>query len=132
MMVVWKAKAALDILAIALVFNQTGPDVRLAAFAAGTLLFDVNLALVVYVGRRFFETAAPVGPVRNGKPSPWLVLALLLKVMILGVGVWVALKVAGLDPLFFTAGLLSALAFFAAPSLVLRRHFSLSTGPKVR
>lgn len=129
---VLKATAALDLLAIALVFNQTGVDLRLGAFTFGIVLFGANLALVIFVARRFFESAGGPAAGRNGKTSPWLVLALFLKVMVLGCGTWVSIRVLGLDPLFFLAGLLAALVFFVGSATALRRHFSLSTGPKVR
>ncbi len=127
-----KATALLDLLAIALVFNQTGMDGRLGAYAAGLALFDLNLLLVVYVGKRFFEAADPAASPVNRKANPLFVTALFLKMILLGGGAWLAIRVAGLEPLFFVAGLISALVFFAGPMTVLRRHFSLSTRAKVR
>lgn len=129
---VLKATAALDLVAVALVFQQTGVDARLGAFAFGMALFGANLLLVVFVARRLFASAGQGAPRRNGRASPLLVLALFIKVMVLGAGAWVAIRVAGFDPLFFLAGLVVSLVFFVASATALRRHFSLSTDPKVR
>jgi hypothetical protein len=127
-----QVKLGLDFLALALVFDQTGVDGRLAAFGAGLLLFDLNLVLVIYLAKRFFEAAAPSAAEAHKKANPLLVGALFFKVMILGAGAWLFLRVGGVDPLFFVAGLVAALVFFAGPATVLRRHFSLSSGAKVR
>lgn len=129
---VMQAALVLEALALALVFHQTGVDGRLGAFAAGLFLFDLNLGLVVYVARRIFAVAGSAAPDANRKANPLLVGALFIKVMVLGVGAYVGLRVLALDPLFFVAGLTSALIFFAASATVLRRHFSLSRGVKVR
>ena len=129
---IFKAAAALDLLAIALVFHQTGMDGRLAAYVGGVALFDLNLLLLVYVGKRFFQVAGPGASSVDGKANPLFVAALFLKMMVLGGGAWAAIRVAGLEPLFFGAGLVSALVFFAGPATILRRHFSLSTNAKVR
>ena len=102
---VLQANAALDVLAVGLVFNQTGVDARLGAFTFGLLLFGANLLLMIYVGRRIFDGAGGRATARQGRLNPWLTLALFLKVMVLGGGAWLALRIADLDPLFFLAGL---------------------------
>ena len=84
-----KATAALDALALALVFHQTGVDQRLGAYAAGLGLFDLNLLLVIFLARRLFQAAHPADAEAYKKTNPWLVLALLVKATVLGAGAYV-------------------------------------------
>lgn len=119
--------------ALALLAAQVGVDGRLGAFAAGLVLFGVNLLLVCAVAVKFFEalgeTALELGP---RKTSPWLVLGLLVKVALLGGGAFLCLAVWSLDARFFVFGLVAGLVLFAVPATLLRRHFSLPTRAKVR
>ncbi len=126
-----KATISLNLTALALVLALWGWGDSFRAFGSGLALFGVNLLLIYYVGARLFASTVTPADGAPPKVSPLFLPALFIKVMLLGGGAYLALVKFGLEVSFFIGGLVAGLVFFALPSIVLRRHFLLSTPAKV-
>jgi hypothetical protein len=96
---------------------------EILSFFAGIGLFWADLAVLVYVGRRLLS-GPPAGTGKRDRPAQALLVAgLLVKVVIAGAGVYVALVSLHLAGGFFALGLAVGLLAFAGPQVLTHARF---------
>lgn len=105
------------------------PEPRIQAVLAGAITFAVNAGAVFYVAKRLFR-GSHIETSNEGAISStgFLMLALMMKIFGLGACTYLSLIVARLSPLYFVAGAVSVLVFFAMWRLVAYRNNRLNLG----